>query len=455
MMQKFTLTMLEKHSDLLKQIIFAVPGLEGAAYLMCGISRTEQEVRLLVREVIPVKPEHYLVRESDRLSIASESYVPVAKQSKLNKEAVIFVHSHPSDYPEFSPADNIEEPKLLAFLQSRCADVPHGSMVCSGPTPTFNARIWCDGTWADIERIRFIGRRFRIVDKAPGAEPLPEFFDRQVRAFGPQIQRLLGSLHIGVPGVGGTGSATVQQLVRLGVGRVSVFDGDVLAASNVTRVHGSSLEDVDRPKAVVQAESLNRIGFDTEVIVFPKHITVEETAKHLRDCDFIFGCTDKHSPRGILVRLALRYLIPVIDMAVRIDSKDQIIRGIWGRVTTILPGEACLFCRETITARHVRAESLPPDQLEAEIREGYAPELGSDEPAVVMFTTAVAAQAVSELLHRLTGFMGEDRVSSEVILHFHESRIRTNRRSPKADCMCMHQQHWGRGDTRNFLGVTW
>ena len=451
---RYTLTITHDHAESLAQTIFATPGREGAAYLLCGVSRTEEETRLLVRDVIRVCEEHYLLREVDRLSISSKSYVPVAKRSRLNGEAVLFVHSHPEGYPNFSPDDDIEEPKLMKFFSSRSTEVAHGSLVFSSPTAV-EGRVWCAGTWASIERVRVLGKQFRFYDKVDGEEPLPEFFDRQVRAFGPEIQLLLRRLHVGVVGVGGTGSAVIEQLTRLGVGHISIFDGEHLAGSNVTRVYGSTLADVGRGKAALQTDRLRRIGFGTVLRSFPHHITDEETARHLRDCDLVFGCTDKHAPRGILGRLAVRYLLPVFDLAVKVHSEQQVIRGIWGRVTTLLPGEACLFCRGTITAKHIRAETLPPEQRAREIHEGYAPELTTDEPAVVMFTTAVAAQAVSELLHRLTGFMGEERVSSEALLHFHEARVHTNRMKPKADCLCQQRHHWGRGDSRNFLGLTW
>jgi molybdopterin/thiamine biosynthesis adenylyltransferase len=384
----------------------------------------------------------------------SDSYVPVAKRAKLGNEAIMFVHSHPEQYPDFSSQDDAEDSKLLSFFRSRTSQALHGSMVFSSPT-SFQARVRVGEEWKTIDRIRVIGNSFRFIDRVQGEEPIPEFFDRQVRAFGPDIQRLLGRLHIGVVGAGGTGSAAVEQLVRLGVGVLSVFDGDTLTGSNVTRVYGSGLGDQGKLKTQVQHDHVGHIGLGTEIMVYPRPITEEATAKHLRKCDIVFGCTDKQSPRGILVRLALRYLIPVFDMGVKVHSVDGIIREIPGRVTTLLPGEACLFCRGRINPDTIRAESLPPEQRDRELAEGYIPGLATDEPAVVTFTTVVAAQAVTELLHRLTGFMGAERHSTEVLMFFHESRIRTNRDGPQPDCMCQRTEDWGRGDSRNFLGRTW
>jgi hypothetical protein len=94
------------------------------------------------------------------------------------------------------------------------------------------------------------------------------------------------------------------------------------------------------------------------VTIFQKHITSPETAKALRDCDVIFGCTDDEWGRSILSKLAIDYYIPVLDMGVKIDSMEGSIISVQGRVTTLLPGAACLFCRGRITAEGVRAQVI-------------------------------------------------------------------------------------------------
>jgi len=449
----YTLTILETHYDLLDGAVFTPTGLEGGAYLLCGLSVTATETRLLVREVIPVKKEHYLKRAPDRLSIDSASYAAIAKRAAATRTAVIFVHSHPGGLAGFSPQDNREEPKLMEFLATRCPAVPHGSLVLT-PGSLGHGRIWAQGGWAPLKRIRAIGRRFRFVNDLDQI-PLPDFFDRQIRAFGPDIQKLLQRLHIGVVGVGGTGSPLVEQLTRLGVGTISEFDRDPLEDSNVTRVYGSRIADKGVNKTKVSEEHVNQIGLGTVVRAYPEHITDEETAKRLRECDVVFGCTDKQTPRGILVQLALQYYIPVFDLGIKIDAEDETLRGVVGRVTTLMPGEACLFCRGRILAEIIALESLSPEEWQLRADEHYAPELQTEDPAVITFTTAVAAQAVSELLHRLTGFMGEERRTTEVLMLFHEPQIRTNRTPPDPTCLCSQQELWGVGDRDTFLGLFW
>src|SRR6266498_3687841 len=210
---KYSITILEPHFDQLLSAVFSKPAVEGAAYLLCGRSRTGEEERLLVQEVVPVKEEHYLRRTDSRLSICSDSYVPVAKKANERKQSVLFVHSHPPTTKDFSPQDNEEEPRLMEFFGRRAPEGTHGAVVISG-SESLTARITRASQPENVFRVRVIGRRFRFFDATVAGEtPVPHCFDRQVLAFGPEVQRLLARLHVAIVGVGGTGSAVFEQLV--------------------------------------------------------------------------------------------------------------------------------------------------------------------------------------------------------------------------------------------------
>src|ERR1043166_3498849 len=99
---RYSLSILEPDFDELRKVIFAIRGVEGAAYLLCGCSRTDTETRLLVREVVAVKDADYMIREPLRLSIRSDSFVPVAKRAAELGASVMFVHSHPDGISDFS-----------------------------------------------------------------------------------------------------------------------------------------------------------------------------------------------------------------------------------------------------------------------------------------------------------------------------------------------------------------
>ena len=371
----------------------------------------------------------------------------------------MFVHSHPDGLPKHSEQDDREEAKLFRTAYIRISEVgPHASLLFTDPNQV-RGRVWLeDGRRIDVERIRAIGRRFRFFDNELGVEPNPVFFDRQIRAFGPEIQRLLGRLIVGVVGTGGTGSAVAEQLIRLGVGSLLLADGQTFEASNVNRVYGSRIIDEGIAKVKIVERLSADIGLGTRIRVIEKDITSEVAARELRQCDLVFGCTDDEWGRSILTRLAIYYLIPVFDMGVKIDSEEQKIRAIEARVTALLPGAACLFCRERIEPRRIRAESLSatnPAEAEQLRQEGYIPQLAAPAPAIIPFTTTIAAGAINEMLHRLTGHLGDERVSTEIIYQFHDNLIRTNSRQPRPGCFCVDPGRIGRADSTPFLDTLW
>ena len=245
-----------------------------------------------------------------------------------------------------------------------------------------------------------------------------------------------GDLKIAVIGCGGTGSAVGEQLVRLGVRHLILIDPDELSESNVTRVYGSAEADVGQPKVEVLARHLARIAPDLRCETVQSMITLEPAARRLIGCDVVFGCTDDNAGRLVLSRLATYLLIPVIDCGVLLSSDaNGDLTGIDGRITILSPGQACLICRGRIDLARAGAELLTPDERVRREDEGYAPALARTEPAVVTFTTAVAATAVSELLERLIGYGPEPR-PSEVFLRCHEREISTNVAFPRAGHYC-------------------
>jgi len=284
---------------------------------------------------------------------------------------------------------------------------------------------------------------------------IPEGFDRQVRAFGGDIQRMLSHLRVGIAGCGGTGSAVSEQLVRLGVRSFLLLDPDVLSQSNITRVYGSTPGDVGYPKVEVLAQHLRGVSPDASIHCAQGRITDEHLARRLTGCDVIFGCTDDNAGRLVLSRLSSYYLIPVLDVGVLLSSDAGHIEGVDGRVTVLTPGEGCLVCRGRIDLARAQAEQLAPKERSALQAEGYAPELGAVEPAVVPYTSMVASLAVAEMLERFIGY-GPDPEPSEILARFHERELSTNSRSPIPRHYCdPNAGLLGAGDQVPFLGQTW
>ena len=455
---RYSLTFLEPDFAALVRLLTTDDTREKAAYVMCRASGSDSEVRLLVREIHPVHNEEVLSSSAVHMKIAPSSFMRAMKRADRTKQIFLFAHSHPNGHPNHSRQDDEEERKLFSTAYIRVNNRgPHASLVMSS-ADSLRARVWMqDGSCRAIETIRVIGERFRFF-RVNEALPDQRFFHRQVLAFGQALQSALRNIHVGIVGAGGTGSSVAEQLLRLGVGRITIFDGDRFEDSNVSRIYGSSTRDKGHPKVEIIKRLAEHVGLNTQIGAVPQFITFESVARRLRDCDVIFGCTDDEWGRSILTRLAIYYYIPVFDMGVRIDSDQGQIRSVQGRVTTLMPGAACLFCRGRLSPDRIAgevAQATNPEAASKLRKEGYIPELSDTSPAVVSFTTAVAASAISELLHRLTGFMGAERTSTETLHLFDQARLRTNSVAPDPACFCSDKSIVGRGDSQPLLDVIW
>lgn len=434
---------------------------ESGAVLLARLVRTPTgSLRLLARSLHWVPGDSYLVREPLALRIKSDGFVPALGLAEVDGCVAIWLHTHPGlgSRPTPSEHDDVVDAQLADLFRLRTGAEYYGTLIVSASHAglTFTGRVESADSRLDIDRIWVVGDWLQSVRHwSSGTAPTDALFDRNVRAFGGGIQRALGDLTVAVVGCGGTGSAVAEQLVRLGVRRFLLIDPDELSLSNVTRVYGSTPSDVGRLKVDVCGDHLCRIASDVLVTRVHSTLVRREVAARLLDADLVFGCTDDNAGRLVLSRLATFLMVPVIDCGVLISSNEQLISGIHGRVTVLTPGSACLICRGRIDLARAAAETMSVEEHQRLESEGYAPELGNVEPAVVTFTTQVAAAAVGELLERLIHY-GPEPVPSETILRIHDREQSTNVADPRARHYCdLDQRKVGLGATEPFLEQAW
>jgi hypothetical protein len=237
----------------------------------------------------------------------------------------------------------------------------------------------------------------------------------------------------------------------LGVRDLVSVDDDDITCTNVSRVYGSSLSDEGRAKVDVAHANAERIGLGTLLTRSRGRTDKREALELLRTCDVVFGCTDDHTGRFTLSQLSFYYLVPLIDLGVVIDAPEGRIRSITGRITYVAPGEACLVCRGVVDLDLVREEAYATEERERLAGEGYARGLGEPDPAVVAYTTMVAAWGVSDLLERLFGF-GADDVRGEIRLRIADRKMTSRSAQPEPAHICGDQSRWGLGDQPDFIG---
>lgn len=443
-----------------KLAALAVRPVETGAVLMARRARlVDGNVRLIGVQLISVPDQAYVSRTDQSMIVASEGYMPALRTSEETGCVALWVHTHPSadSTPRPSVNDAIVDEQLAGTFATRTGTGTYGALILGHHNGRLAFTGHLDGRdQAVINRVFVAGPRFQLlVSHDTVQDNLPHLHDRHIRAFGPDITRVLGQLRIAIVGTGGTGSAVAEQLIRLGVRNLTLIDPDTLSETNLTRVYGSTPDDVGRPKAQVLADHLMRIAPDATIRTVVGSVSQRHTAQHVVGSDVVFGCTDDDAGRMRLSRFSYMYLTPLIDCGVQIDADEShMIRGIIGRVTVLHPAAACLLCRGRVSPQIAAAQERPPAEQDRLQREGYAPALPGTEPAVIAYTTAIASAAVNELLERLVGY-GPEPAPTETLLRIHERRTSTNTEQPGPNHYCAHIEPQNFGDTDRYWGLEW
>src|SRR6185369_8360622 len=314
--------------------------------------------------------------------------------------------THPGSTAFFSEQDTANETKLARTAAVK--GVLGLVSIVIGGDGSIRARLWRgDAPPVDAVNVQRVGGRFTrwTMDAAVAANT--EHLDRQARLFGLSFNPTLRGLRIAIVGLGGTGSAVAMLLARLGVGYLLLLDDDVVETSNLNRVHGSRRSDVDEllAKVSLAEREIAAAGLGTQVVTRKAWANSREMRDAIKSCDFVFGCTDDHSGRAMLNRLAYYYGIPVIDVGLRMAAARE-GHDINGRVTTLSPGRPCLLCSGVINPRRAAEEALEradPEEFSKRKAEAYVIGAGDPAPAVVTFTTEMACVAVNEMVDAITG----------------------------------------------------
>ncbi len=227
-----------------------------------------------------------------------------------------------------------------------------------------------------------------------GSEVSP-VFDRQVRAFGAAGQQALQALHVGVVGLGGTGSIVAQQLAHLGVGSFTLVDPDVVEATNLNRLANAVPQDIGVNKVDVAARYILAVAPSTNVATLKDDVIRSRVAHQLSVVNILLCCTDSHGSRAVLQQLAYQYLIPCIDVGTVIAARDGRVTHIYGRVQMLSPGLPCLTCSNLLDANEVRRDMMTAFERQAD---PYLRGAREPAPAVMSLNSVVASLAAGMVL---------------------------------------------------------
>ncbi len=296
-----------------------------------------------------------------------------------------------------------------------------------------------------VSTFRVVGH---TISEESGAERgrIDESFDRQVRIIGKEPQTRLQEMTAAIVGVGATGSSVAVQLARIGIRKLTIVDKDVIDATNLPRVYGSTKKDIGKPKVDVLKKHVK--GFSkTKVEAVHADITKDDTTSILKESDVIFGCTDNLTSRAVLNDISVQYYIPLVDVGCRVQSKnDSSIDQAICKVQVVTPDDACLWCTGTLDGKIILQEALPEEEKRKLSEEGYYQDIGK-QPSIISLTTMAASMAVNKLLS-LLGVFGND-YSSRTQIELQNGFMLDDTPPIKENCVCGKRR--GIGDKRQIM----
>lgn len=451
---KYTLRMTDAHHAALRSHLFPGDGKEAVALLLCGRRQGVDRQVLTVRKVIPI-PHNVCDRRPDRITWPTEFVDPLLGEAYGRGYAIVKVHCHGIDYRRFSQTDDESDKSLFSAVTSLLNDdLPHASMVMIPDGELFGRMLGEDGAVvAPLAAVMAVGDDLRIWTEHRSSTS--SFSVRHAQAFGSGTTEILRTLSIAVVGCSGTGSVVVEQLARLGVGRIVLVDPDIVEEKNLNRILNSGKEDVHlgRPKVHVLASAIARMGLGQEVIPLQKNLLTPEAVRAVAECDVVFGCMDGVEGRHLLNRLATFYLMPYFDVGVRLDA-DGVggIDGIVGAVHYLQPGLSSLLSREVYSMARVDAEAMRrtnPAMYRRLVEEGYLRGVDEDRPAVVSVNTFFAALVLNEFLARLHPYRNQPNGEYAYVgVSLSEMQFYPGRETEPCQVL---QRHVGKGDVIPLL----
>lgn len=155
---------------------------------------------------------------------------------------------------------------------------------------------------------------------------------------GDQGQEKIKNKHVLIVGAGALGTGNAENLVRAGVGTVTIVDRDYVEFSNLQRQQLYSETDAKErlPKAIAAKNRLSQINSEVDIRAHIIDVTKEEMEQLIHDVDMIIDATDNFDTRLLMNDIAQKYEIPWIYGAC-VSS--------YGLSYTIIPGETpCLNC---------------------------------------------------------------------------------------------------------------
>ena len=185
---------------------------------------------------------------------------------------------------------------------------------------------------------------------------------------------LLSQKKVCVLGLGGLGGYIVEMLSRIGVGSLTLVDGDVFDETNLNRQLFSSMNNLGNSKALEAEKRVKGINPLTKVIPVYEFIDSSNAMKIIANHDVIVDALDSIDLRKYIAKVCTELNLPLVHGA---------IAGWYGQVATIYPNDTTL-------------DILYPK----DIKRGIEKELGNPSFTPALVASIQVSEVIKLLLNR-------------------------------------------------------
>ncbi len=141
-----------------------------------------------------------------------------------------------------------------------------------------------------------------------------DWLERTELLLGKERLEELAHKNVLVVGLGGVGSYAAEQIVRAGIGRITIVDGDIVNNSNRNRQLPALCSTVGQLKAEVVKTRLLDINPKLQLTTIAEFIDEHAFGDLLeRGFDYVLDAIDTLSPKVALIRESLTQQIPIIS----------------------------------------------------------------------------------------------------------------------------------------------
>ncbi|MGM0410884.1 MAG: HesA/MoeB/ThiF family protein, partial [Bacillota bacterium] len=171
---------------------------------------------------------------------------------------------------------------------------------------------------------------------------------RQNPLFNENEQKKLKNMVAFIAGAGGLGTNQAQQLQRIGIKKIYLYDHDIISESNLNRQIFYGKKDISKPKVKVAKKHLDSFNLRTKVKIYKEKIT--SNLDLAEDVDIIFDALDNFNSRFELEKIANENNLPLIHGGAE---------SWYGQITSIIPNKT-VSLKEIFSDNSKESQESPP-----------------------------------------------------------------------------------------------